>query len=254
MSIFQVQKIWRGNRLAAYRPIFMTVLALVIVFGAAGFSEPIPTIEITAVEQGKSVTFVTKNYPANQVFTVTMGQFGTKGVGGAVAGSFNSGAGGSMTVSMPIPAGLSGLDRITVRAQSNQLFPYYSYNWFYNQTPGNAPLPVNQPPANQPLSSSGYSGIPTIAITAVQRDKSVTFVTQNYPANQQFSVTLGSMYSKGVGGIVAGSFNSGLGGSMSVTMPIPAQLAGADRLAIRAQTAQEFPYYSYNWFFNTTTQ
>lgn len=159
-----------------------------------------------------------------------------------------------MTVSMPIPAGLSSLDRITVRAQTNQLFPYYSYNWFYNQTAGNAPLPVNQPPANQPLPSAGYSGIPTIAITAVQRDKSVTFLTHNYPANQQFMVTMGPMYSKGVGGFIAGNFNSGAGGSMSVTMPIPVQLAGADRLAIRAKTSQEYPHYSYNWFFNTTTQ
>lgn len=86
------------------------------------------------MEQGKSVTFVTKNYPTNKVFTVTMGAFGTKGVGGTVAGSFNSGAGGSIKVSMPIPTGLSGLDRIAVRTQTNQLVPYYSYNWFFNTT------------------------------------------------------------------------------------------------------------------------
>lgn len=254
MLNFQIQKIWRGKGLAAYKPVFLMLLALMIVFGAAGFSEPIPTIEITAVEQGKSVTFVTKNYPANQVFSVTMGKFGTKGIGGAVAGSFNSGAGGSMSVSMPIPAGLSGLDRIAVRAQTNQLFPYYSYNWFFNHTAGNTPLPVNQPPVSQPAPSSGYSGIPTISISGVQRDQSVTFVTHNYPANQQFTVTVGPMGSQGVGGLVAGSFNSGAGGSMPVTMPIPTQLAGSNRLAIRAQTAHEYPYYSYNWFFNTTTQ
>ena len=159
-----------------------------------------------------------------------------------------------MAVSMPIPAELSSLNRIAIRAQGNQPFPYYSYNWFFNQTAGNAPLPVNQPPANQPPPSAGYSGTPTIAITSVQRDKSVTFLTHNYPANQQFTVTMGAFGSKGVGGIVAGSFNSGAGGTMSVTMPIPAKLVGADRLAVRAQTALEYPYYSYNWFFNTTTQ
>jgi len=250
----QIQKIRPGYQLFAYKPVFMMLVALVIVFGAAGFSEPIPTIRVTAVEAGKSVTFVTENYPANQVFTVTMGTFGSKGIGGEVAGSFNSGAGGSMSFSMPIPAELGYLDRIAVRAQTNHLFPYYSYNWFFNQTVGNTPPPVNQPPANQPNPVASYSGIPTIAITAVQRDTSVTFLTHNYPANQQFTVTMGTFGSKGIGGVVAGTFNSGAGGSMPVTMPIPAQLAGLDRLAIRAQTSHQYPYYSYNWFFNTTTQ
>lgn len=254
MSRPELQKTGRRNQAATSRPIKWLILALMIVFGTTAFSDPIPTIEITAVEQGKSVTFVTKNYPANQEFTVTMGAFGTKGVGGAVAGTFNSGAGGSVEVSMPIPVGLSNSDRIAIRAQTGHLFPYYSYNWFFNQTTGGAPVPDNLPPANQPPPSAGYSGVPTIVVTAVQRDKSVTFSTQNYPANQQFTVTMSVMGSKGVNGVIAGSFNSGAGGSMTVTMPIPAQLAGMSRIAVRAQAAHEFPYYSYNWFFNTTTQ
>ena len=100
----QIQKNRLGNQLVAYRPIFMMLVALVVMLGIVGFSEPIPTIRVTAVEPGKSITFVTENYPANQVFTVTMGAFGSKGIGGSVAGSFNSGAGGAMSFSMPIPA------------------------------------------------------------------------------------------------------------------------------------------------------
>ena len=65
---------------------------------------------------------------------------------------------------------------------------------------------------------------------------------------------MGKFGTKGVGGAVAGSFNSDAGGSMAVSMPIPTKLVGVDRLAVRAQTAHEYPYYSYNWFFNTTTQ
>jgi hypothetical protein len=250
----QIQKNRLGNQLVAYRPIFMMLVALVVMLGIVGFSEPIPTIRVTAVEPGKSITFVTENYPANQVFTVTMGAFGSKGIGGSVAGSFNSGAGGAMSFSMPIPAEVSNLDRIAIRAQTSHLYPYYSYAWFFNQTAGNTPPPVTQPPTNQPGPATGYSGIPTIAITAVQRDKSVTFLTHNYPANQVFTVTMGAFGSKGIGGLVAGTFSSGAGGSMPVTMPIPAQLAGLDQIAIRAQTAHQYPFYSYNWFFNTTTQ
>lgn len=250
----QIQNIRPGHQLAAYKPVFMMLVVLTAVFGIVGFSEPIPTIKITAVEPGKRITFVTENYPANQVFTVTMGVFGSKGIGGSIAGSFNSGTGGTMSFSMPIPTELSRLDRIAVRAQTSHLYPYYSYAWFFNQTAGNTPPPANQPPVNQPGPTAGYSGIPTIAITAVQRDKSMTFQTHNYPANQQFTVTMGVMGSKGIGGLVVGSFNSGAGGSMPVTMPIPAQLAGLDQIAIRAQTSHVYPYYSYNWFFNTSTQ
>ncbi len=93
---------------------------------------------------------------------------------------------------------------------------------------------------------------PTIWISQVQANNTVTFVTQNYPANLTFQVLMGPMGSAGVGGIPVGTFNSGAGGSFSVTMPIPAQLSGAYQIALRTQSTWG-GFYSYNWFFNNTT-
>jgi hypothetical protein len=90
-------------------------------------------------------------------------------------------------------------------------------------------------------------------ITGVVRDQTVTFETMNYPPNQTFNVTMGPMGTQGVSGINAGSFDSGQGGSMSVTMPIPSELAGSYQISINAHTAHAYPYYSYNWFYNNTT-
>jgi hypothetical protein len=93
-----------------------------------------------------------------------------------------------------------------------------------------------------------------MTITSVARDQSVTFQTYDYPPNQNFSVTMGSMGTQGINGIIVGSFESGDGGSFPVTMSIPSELVGSSRISIRAQTPGSYPYFSYNWFFNNSTQ
>ena len=213
----------------------------------------IPTFRIVAVKKDTSVTIETNNYPANQTFTVTMGRFGTRGINGIVVGTLNSGAGGTLTATYEIPDALKGLDRIAIRAQTAHTNPYYSYNWFWNNdanvgSVGTGPAQPQTPPA-----TAGYTGIPTIWITGVVANSSVTFQTHNYPANQTFTVTEGRMGTRGINGIVVGTFNSGAGGSFPVTMPIPPELAGHSQISIRAQTSHANPYYSYNWFFNNTT-
>jgi hypothetical protein len=82
-----------------------------------------PAITICTVVRDQSVTFQTSNYPANRVFTVSMGSLGT------VAGTFDSGAGGSARQTIPIPGAVKGLNQITIQSISA---PYYSYNWFWN--------------------------------------------------------------------------------------------------------------------------
>jgi hypothetical protein len=100
-----------------------------------------------------------------------------------------------------------------------------------------------------------YYGIPVITMTGVVRDEEVTFQTYNYPANVDFSVTMGPMGTRGINGYHAGDFNSGAGGSFPVTMPIPDELAGSYQISVRAQSHHPMPYafYSYNWFYNNTT-
>jgi len=93
----------------------------------------VPTFFITAVAQDSTVTIQTRNLPANDSFEVYMNVFGTAGVGGSLAGTVSSGAGGIQTYTLTIPAALQGISRIAIRIQSPTSH-YYAYNWFWNST------------------------------------------------------------------------------------------------------------------------
>jgi len=58
---------------------------------------------------------------------------------------------------------------------------------------------------------------------------------------------MGPMGTLGVNGTPVGTIFSGNGEPVLATFPIPANLVGLDRIAIRAEAA---PYFSYNWFYN----
>ncbi len=230
----------------------------------------IPTIKVTAVQQDVSASIQTSNFPASQTFTVTMGPMGTRGINGIVVGTLDSGTGGSLTASYPIPNELHGMTQISIRAQTSHSKPYFAYNWFWNNdadveasasstsseaSAGTGGQPEGTAQSMGASSNAGaYTGIPVMTISSVARDQSVTFQTHNYPANQNFSVTMGPMGSQGINGIIVGSFESGDGGPFPVTMSIPAELAGSRQVSIRAQTPGAYPYYSYNWFYNNSTQ
>ena len=96
--------------------------------------------------------------------------------------------------------------------------------------------------------------VPTIKIIAVVKDESVTFETADFPEDEDFTVTMGYMYTRGVNGIEVGTFNSGDGEPSQQTFEIPEDLQGQYRIAIRAQTDHTFPYYAFNWFYNNTTE
>jgi hypothetical protein len=91
-----------------------------------------PSMQIVSVVKDSSVTVQASNLPAGMTFNVTMGAFGTAGVGGTSVGQTDSGSGGSLQVVYTIPAELHGKDRIAIRMQSAQGF--FAYNWFWNQS------------------------------------------------------------------------------------------------------------------------
>jgi hypothetical protein len=119
----------------------------------------IPTFSIVAVVTDTSVTIRTNNFPANQLFTVRMGAYGTQAVGGIVVGTTNSGAGGSFEETYAIPASLAGSYRIAIRMDSPG--GYFAYNWFYNATAVVTPQArsYRQSPASLPLISRQLSKI-----------------------------------------------------------------------------------------------
>jgi hypothetical protein len=222
--------------------VLLSPIAVVAVKAYTG----IPTFTIVSVEQDKTVTIKTHNFPAGENFTVTMGAFGTLGIGGVVVQTTNSGSGGAFTVSYSIPAALAGSYRIAIRLQSSSS-GYYAYNWFYNNTTGavNTPDPVKTP-------VPGYSGFPWFKIESVIKDSSVTIQAYNFPPNDTFQVLMGAYGTLGVGGISVGTTKTDGGGSFTATYSIPAALAGSYRIAIRFQSPTS-GYYAYNWFYNNTT-
>lgn len=190
---------------------------------------PIPTISIDSVAVNEFVTIRTHNFPPDTTFLVTMGHMGTLGIDGTPVGTLYSGPGGEMTATFPIPVLLKGLERIAIRTQSN---PFYSYNWFDNQT---EPLPT-----------------PTFVICGVIRDDIVTIRTDStFPRNRDFTVMMNYMGTLGTDGYVVGGFNSGPTGVIAATYSIPSGLRGLDQIHIRAEEVGG-PFYSYNYFDNQT--
>jgi hypothetical protein len=95
------------------------------------------------------------------------------------------------------------------------------------------------------------SVVPTFVITGVTWNKQVTIRTRDFPPYQEFKVTMGEMFTKGIAGIQVDETYSGSGGSFKATYSIPKSLRGLDRIAIRLESPAGF--FSYNWFYNNTT-
>ncbi len=195
-----------------------------------------PTFSISGVVVDSTVTIAMVNLPANNAFTVTMGAYGTLALGGTQVGSFNSGAGGSLSATYNIPAGLKGSQRIAIRIDDTNGV-YFAYNWFWNNT-----------------SSGGivYTGIPTFSITSVVVDSTVTVAGTNFPANYNFTVTMGAYGTLAIGGTQVATFNSNAGGNFTATFKIPASLVGSQRIAIRMDSTSG-GFFAYNWFWNNTS-
>ena len=191
---------------------------------------PIPTISIEGVVVNETVTIRTHNFAPNRTFLVLMGHMGTHGIDGTPVGTFYSGLGGTMVATFPIPVNLKGLERIAIRTEAA---PFFSYNWFDNQT---EPLPM-----------------PTFTICGVVRDQFVVIRTDgNFPANRDFAVMVNGMVTLGTNGTVVGGFNSGPAGSFVVaSFPLPSEVRGLDQIAIRAEEVGG-PFFSYNYFDNQT--
>ena len=252
-------------------------LAIAIPLGTAKAYTGFPTFDIISVEKDVSVTIQTVNLPPTQTFTVRMGKMGTNGVGGEIVKTFDSGTGGVQKMTFNIPASLKGLAQIAIRMDSTP-GGWFAYNFFINSvsstavptTAGGAtatptktatgPTPTKTPTGPTPTKTAtkvvtpaatkipGYSGIPTISIIAVVKDSTVTIKTNNYPPSQVFTVRMGAFGTKGIGGTVVGTTDSGKGGVFEATYTIPEAMKGKLLIAIRLDSPAGF--YSYNWFWN----
>ena len=83
------------------------------------------------MDYGNTVTIKGINFIPNDSYKVTMGEFGTQGVGGIVVATQDAGT-GTFTATYTIPASLKDETTIAIRLQSPTT-GYYSYNWFWNK-------------------------------------------------------------------------------------------------------------------------
>ena len=182
-----------------------------------------PTIDATAVVVDSSVTLTMTNLPINYDFNVLMGAYGTLGVGGTQVATFNSGAGGAFSDTYITPDALKGAAQLAIRIQSTT-GGYFAYTWFNNNVA--TPVPTATPAATATPASGGtggpvYTGIPTFAISAVVKDSTVSISAINFPVNYDFTVLMGLIGTKGVGGTQVATFNSGAGGDFTATTIFP---------------------------------
>lgn len=204
-----------------------------------------PTFTIAEVKKGVSVTILTKDMPANMTFKAFMGEFDTQGIDGIEVATFGSGEGGSFAVTFNIPEALKTRAQISIRIEGTDN-PHYAYNWFWNdEDSGTWPEPEEPEP---PKPDCGCPAVPTVSIQTVEAGKTVTIRTSNFPKNVEFTILMGKMWTRGIGGVEVAKLNSGEGGTFDATFTIPASLVDEERIAIRLDGVGG--YYAYNWFWN----
>lgn len=244
----------KGQRQSSIALTMLSLLLLIALMGSSwgtAYGATIPTFDIVTVQADQSISIKTANFPANDTFQVLMGEIGTRGVGGVVVDTLQSGSGGTFTATLNIPAVLKGKRQIAVRLQS-ATSGYYSYNWFWNNT---GSVPVTGSTAT-PIPGATATSVPNataiFSISSVVVNQTVTITTQSFPANDTFNVLMGKIGTRGVGGIKVDSINSGSGGVFAKTFTIPAELKDQRQIAIRLESPTS-GYYSYNWFWNNTS-
>ena len=122
-----------------------------------------------------------------------------------------------------------------------------------SQTPTQLPTVTMTPtatatPTDTPVPVVKY---PYFNIVAVLKDSTVSVEGDNFPANTDFTVLMGKMWTLGINGIEVGTFNSGEGGKLAATFNVPPEMAGQSRIAVRLQ-AKTGGWFAYNWFWNNT--
>jgi len=213
------------------------------------------SFSVISVEKDANVTINADNFPSNVMFNVKMGRSSGGGYEWKDLPNLDSGNGGNFKAVINVPPEFAGVNQLVVRLiqQKKNGRVFHQDQWFNNVADGygaGGRSYINNP-SNYYNNGYRYGWVPTIWIASVNRNSTVTVQTNNFPANTDFQVLMGPMGTHGYGYYVS-TFNSGGGGSMTLTFPIPPQLYGAYQISIRTQN-QWSGYYSYNWFYNNTT-
>ncbi|MFC1936101.1 hypothetical protein ACFLYP_00385 [Chloroflexota bacterium] len=204
-----------------------------------------PFTTILNVVQNTEVTLQTFNFPPDMDFAVTMGPIGTRGIGGILLGTQNSGDGGSFIATYPIPGQLFGQETIAIRFQSTTT-EHFSYDFFQNSDGYNYNSFGTSFEGDWVLPPGTY---PYTLVIDVDQDNLVTISGFNFTKNDTYIVTMGPMGTKGVGGIQVRTFVIDGSGTFTENFKIPEGLKGVGQIAIRFESVNT-EYFAYDWFWN----
>lgn len=218
-------------------PVILAFTFILVAGGIAGYfigwpttkiidSLGLPIVQIVGLRPDYYVTIQAENFPVKDNFDIIIGATEENGI---VVGAVSTQLEDAFEYTLAIPEEFNGSDKLTVYL-SGQNTEYSTSVWFYNKTP--------------------YVGVPSFAISAVQRDTNVTVSFTNMPPNDTFWVRMNYFETEGVAGAVVSTISTGPGGSVSdVTFPIPEFLKGSYKIAIRVESPIT-GYYAKNWFYN----
>ena len=233
-------------------------------YGYSSTATPFTNI-LNVVPDGE-VTLQVFNFPPDKDFIVTMGPLGTRGIGGYVIGTQNSGEGGSFIVTYPIPPQLYGSDFISLRMESTTS-GHFVYDYFQNHSAGTSATPGSGTASGDAGPVAGDQGAgspappnagdwvlapgtyPTTTIVGSVEGTSVTVSGKNFTLNDAYTVRMGAMGTRGEGGYVVATYNTGGSSTFTATFTIPESLKNADQIAIRFESNNAL-YYAYDWFNN----
>ncbi|MEM8856856.1 MAG: hypothetical protein AAGD96_00960 [Chloroflexota bacterium] len=244
--------IFRLNRSKLSRYLLLSGLIIGLVFAVSVFRASAqsgnPYITIDAVVRNQTVTVSGFQFPPNQTFTVRMGAYGTRGVGGAESATQVNSGNGSFQTDIAIPAGVQDLGVIAIRLDNSS--SYFAFNWFFNNSTG-VPAVEDEPDreVNSNVGGSNaaadYSGTPSLEFVKIEGED-VTVNAINLPPNRTFNVSMGSRGNNGFGNVV-GSIQTGDGGDQEVTFRIPSRISHYGYIRIRIDSGG---YSAFDGFFN----
>jgi len=187
--------------------------------------------EVIAVKADESVTIRTKDFPIKTKFTVRMDVAGERAVDGIQVAEFDSGKGGKVEATFPIPGELKGKVILAIRMDSKD--GYEAYNWFFNRT-----MVLATPDPNRK---------PEIAFSDVKKNASAVISAKNMPVNTTFTVRIGPAVTFYRDYVHLEKVTSAADGTLKFTAQIPKALQdkNAENIMVRIDGGGTYVYSIY---------
>ncbi|HSN94132.1 MAG TPA: hypothetical protein VLR89_03610 [Anaerolineaceae bacterium] len=228
-----------------------------------------PIFAIKSVDQGKTVTVITDNFPPGLDFVALIGKLGKNGEDGTAVGQFNSGEGGAFEATFAIPAAFKDYKALAIRLVAPKR--YFAYSWFDNSsstvasatvtttevtatpapttvveaTPAPTPAPTADPNAFVPK-----PGGPRIEILSVVAGQTIKVKATNLHPNLEYVFTMGPFGEAATMGKEAGKFTSDNTGAVELSLTIPEAVKDLNLISIIMESSKG---YAFNFFYNITT-